>query len=72
MWYVTEFPASHGINAVYSVEDVRVSPVMKLTMWCAKSRGNHHVKLHWLVILCLKEWSAFCYHKLDLQADDKV
>ena len=35
---------SHGINAVYSVENTRVSSIMKLTMWyCVTSHGNYLV-----------------------------
>ena len=34
--------ASHDINAVYSAENIRVSSIMKLTMWyCVKSHGNY-------------------------------
>ena len=36
--------ASHDINAVYSVENIRVSSIIKLTMWyCAKSHSNYLV-----------------------------
>ena len=42
--------ASHDINAIYSVENIRVSSIMKLTMWyCAKSHGNYLVLLPWKV-----------------------
>ena len=42
--------ASHDINAVYSVENVRVYSIMNLTMWyCVKSHGNYLVLLPWTV-----------------------
>ena len=44
-------------NAVYSVENVRVSSIMKLTMWyCVKSHGNYLVLLPWKVVLSAS-WS---------------
>ena len=39
--------ASHDISAVYSVENIKVSFIMKLAMWyCVKSHGNYHEILH--------------------------
>ena len=40
--------ASHDINAVYSVENAKVSSIMKLAMWYrVKSHGNYLVLLPW-------------------------
>ena len=44
--------SSHDINAVYSIENIRVSSIMKLTMWqCVKSLGNYLVLLPWRVVI---------------------
>ena len=51
--------ASHDINAVYSVKNIRVSSIMKLTMWyCVKSHGNYLVLLPWKVDMGLVLWST--------------
>ena len=40
--------ASHDINAVYSVKNIRVSTIIILTIWyCAKSHGYYLILLPW-------------------------
>ena len=48
--WVFRSTAFHDINAVYSVDNIRVPSVVKLTVWCCvKSHDNYHVILHALV-----------------------